>query len=347
MTRRLHVVAELEADRGQFRERAVVDLEGGPGLWKAAQRHEGLTRGGVVQDRMAVRERAAAHILAGQADRCAISQYAPERQFLGGGPVDRPLVGVVQRVPALLPRAVELLVDREAPRPCHQAFVDGAKPFKGHGGVHPRGGSSRSRVGHGRHEVLFGLERGQRLLERGEVPLHQRVGFDREAVALRRQRAREEVADGGMCGHALVEQGLREGGLVALVVSVAPVPDQVDEEVTAEALTIGPGQPCRLDAGDRVVCIHMDDRDLEAAGQAAGVAGAVGLGGSRGEAELVVRDDVDRAAGVVAREAREVEGLGVNRRGVGQEALVELLDVAGVDALKLLRTHSLIMVPHR
>ena len=53
----------------------------------------------------------------------------------------------------------------------------------------------------------------------------------------------------------------------------------------------------------------MDDRDLEAAGETARVAGAVGLVRRRGEAELIVRDDVNRAAGVVAVEPRQVERL--------------------------------------
>ena len=103
-----------------------------------------------------------------------------------------------------------------------------------------------------------------------------------------------------MRGDLLVHHRLRERRLVAFVVAVAPVADQVDQEVAPEPRAVLPRQARRLEAGDRIVGVDVDDRDLEAARQAAGVAGAVGLGRRGREPELVVGDDVDRAAGVVA-----------------------------------------------
>ena len=98
--------------------------------------------------------------------------------------------------------------------------------------------------------------------------------------------------------------------LVALVVAVTPVADEVDQEVETEADAIFPRQPRRLEAGDRIVGVDVDDRNLEAARQAARVAGAVGLAGRGREPELVVGDDVNRAAGVVAGQPRQVQRLG-------------------------------------
>ena len=113
-----------------------------------------------------------------------------------------------------------------------------------------------------------------------------------------------------MRGDHPVHHRLRERRLVAFVVSVAAVADQVDQEVVAEARAIFPRQPRRLEAGDRIVGVDVHDRNLEAARQIAGVAGAVGLARRRREPELVVGDDVDRAAGVVAGEPRQVQRFG-------------------------------------
>ena len=77
-----------------------------------------------------------------------------------------------------------------------------------------------------------------------------------------------------------------------------------------EALAVGEREPNGGEAGPGVVGVDVDDRDLEALGEVARVGGgAAGLRIGR-EPELVVRDDVERAAGLVAVEPREVERLG-------------------------------------
>ena len=86
------------------------------------------------------------------------------------------------------------------------------------------------------------------------------------------------------------------------VVPVAPVADEIDQEVALESGAILPRQPCRLEARRGIVGIDVHDWDLEPAGQPARVTRAVGLVWSRRETELVVRDDVNRSAGVVAVE---------------------------------------------
>ena len=79
----------------------------------------------------------------------------------------------------------------------------------------------------------------------------------------------------GCDGDLLVHQRLRERRLVAFVVPVAPVADQVDQEVALERARYAARQPRRLDARFRVVGVDVHDRDLEAARQAARVRRAV------------------------------------------------------------------------
>ena len=121
----------------------------------------------------------------------------------------------------------------------------------------------------------------------------------------------------------LVHQRLRERRLVAFVVPVTPVADQIDQEVALESAAVFPREPCSFEAGRWIVGIDVHDRDLEPAGESARVAGAVGLVGRCREAELIVRDDVNRSTGVVAVEAGKIERLRddalTGKRGVAMD----------------------------
>ncbi len=101
---------------------------------------------------------------------------------------------------------------------------------------------------------------------------------------------------------------LRVGGLVGLVVAEAAVADEVDQDVVAELLAEREREAHRMDAGAHVVGVDVDDRDVEALRQVRGPAGRPRVLGIGGEADLVVGDDVHRAADLVA-----VEGLQVQR----------------------------------
>lgn len=112
----------------------------------------------------------------------------------------------------------------------------------------------------------------------------------------------------------LVDQGvhLRVGELrvVGLVVTAAPVADEVDHDVLVERLPELEGEPRDADHGLRVVAVHVDDRRLDHARHVGGVhRGARGLRGG-GEADLVVDHHVHGAAGAVAAQLRHVERLG-------------------------------------
>ena len=107
-----------------------------------------------------------------------------------------------------------------------------------------------------------------------------------------------------------VHLGLGVGGLVGLVVAEAPVADQVDQDVVAELLAEGEGEAHGADARRHVVGVDVDDRDVEALGEVRGPARRSGVVRIGREADLVVHDDVDRAAHLVAVEGLEVERLG-------------------------------------
>jgi hypothetical protein len=75
--------------------------------------------------------------------------------------------------------------------------------------------------------------------------------------------------------HRFVHERLREGRLVAFVVAEATIADEIDQEVEPEARPILPCQPGGFQTRDRIIGVDVDDRNLEAARQAARVARAV------------------------------------------------------------------------
>ena len=128
--------------------------------------------------------------------------------------------------------------------------------------------------------------------------------------ALVDELGRVELADGRLRGDLRDHQRLRVRGLVLLVVAEAAVADEVDDDVVAELLPVGEREPDRRDRRLRVVRVHVDDRDVEPLREVARVARRAALVRVGREADLVVRDQVERAAGRVAVEAGEVERLG-------------------------------------
>ena len=108
----------------------------------------------------------------------------------------------------------------------------------------------------------------------------------------------------------VVHERLGERRLVALVVAVAAVADHVDDDVLAEGLAEVERQLADVDDGLGILAVDVEDRHLDHLGDVGAVAGRAALAGGGREADLVVDDDVDRAAGAVAGQLREVQGLG-------------------------------------
>ena len=98
-------------------------------------------------------------------------------------------------------------------------------------------------------------------------------------------------------------------GLVALVVAVTAVADEIDHDVAPEPPAERQREPDRRDRRLGVVGVDVDDRVVEALREVARIARRAPVRGIGREPDLVVRDHVQRAAGRVADEVLEVERL--------------------------------------
>ena len=107
-------IAVLEAEHRLFREHRVDHLEARLLVGEMVQRGVAVLVLLVDQHRMALRERAALGVLAGQPHRMAFEQQRAERQRLGGRPVDA-LAGL-DRLGARIEEALDGAVDVEALR---------------------------------------------------------------------------------------------------------------------------------------------------------------------------------------------------------------------------------------
>ncbi len=87
-------------------------------------------------------------------------------------------------------------------------------------------------------------------------------------------------------------------------------PDEIDDDVVAELVPVGEREADRRQRRLGVIGVHVDDRNVEPLGEVARVPRRAPLRGIRGEADLVVGDDVQRPAGGVAVQRVEVERLG-------------------------------------
>ena len=175
--RLLHVVAVLEAEDRILGERAVVDLEGRARLRQGLQRHVRTAGRHVVQHGVAVAERSALDVLAGEADAHAVGQNRRQRQLFGGGPVDCPVVDGLEHVHPLLAAALELLVHREIGRQRQERRVQLAQALQRHGRIGLRRRTRRRRLGLGLDQILFRPQGLVRRLHVGRARLVDGVGL--------------------------------------------------------------------------------------------------------------------------------------------------------------------------
>ncbi|MGC4031228.1 MAG: hypothetical protein QM754_05710 [Tepidisphaeraceae bacterium] len=141
-----------------------------------------------------------------------------------------------------------------------------------------------------------------RLFHGVQVRLREAAGVD-ELLGVKR-------AGGGLLGDGLVHERLGEAGFVLLVVAVTAVAPEVDDDVALELLAELDGHLRHVEDGFGVVAVDVEDRGLDGLGAVGAVGREAGVFGDGGEADLVVDDQVDRAAGLVAGQLREVQGFG-------------------------------------
>ena len=263
-----------------------------------------------MQNGVAMAERAAFDILAGETHRCPVAENRCERKLLRRRPVDRAFVVGVEDGRTFLADAFELAVDGEAVRQADQGCIQLAELLDRNCRLRLRCCSRRRTLGLRLNVILLRLERVQRLLQVRHLRPHQLLGGVGRHLTSFHQRARPDLPDGWMRRDLFVHQRLGERGFVPFVVPVPAITDQIDEEVALKLLAVGDRETRRFHARFGIIRVHVNDRNLESARQAAGVRSAVFVLGAGGETKLVVDDDVDRAAGVVGAEPRQVERFG-------------------------------------
>lgn len=105
-----------------------------------------------------------------------------------------------------------------------------------------------------------------------------------------------------------VEGGLGVGGFIGFVVAVFSVAVHVDEDVFVEFLAVFEGEFHGHNDGEGVIAVDVEDGGFEHFGDIGAVDGGAGVFREGGEADLVIDDEVEGAAGAVAFEFGEVEG---------------------------------------
>ncbi len=156
---------------------------------------------------------------------------------------------------------------------------------------------------------MAGLDR---LLHRGETLVRGfPVGFRLRAVhhAFAHQLRGVLLAHARRLLDALVHHRLRVRRLVRFVVTVTAVANHIDHHVGMEFLAIHHRETHRRQARFWVVRIDVDDRRIKALGEIAGVIGRAAFARIGGETDLVVENKVNRAAGRVTAQPRQVERL--------------------------------------
>ena len=194
---------------------------------------------------MPLREGAALAVLAGQPDRHRLGDQARKRQRLGVAPVDP---AFVDRCDAPLELLEQLRMDVEPVRGLDQLRVELAQPLGGHVGVDlvlPLGRRDdlvarlgRDRTARTTPSAARGPPAGAALTPCASS-FDLRLGDDAlgdELLCVLRE-------DGGMAGDPRRHQRLRVRGLVLLVVAEAPVAEEIDDHVAAEAAAVGEREP--------------------------------------------------------------------------------------------------------
>ena len=305
-------VAVFEGQHRLLRKQGVVDVEIG-GFGNFVERYEALAAALVVQAGVAVGEGPHPHILAGQAHPVPGVNQGGVSHGLGVAPVHRAFAGG-HCVPfgqglGHLPLQLEAVGHAGQPPGQFDEAVLG-KP-----GVRRRGPLvAQERAPVHKQAVV-------RLLDDGQG--HMTAPLQGAAVLLRHVRRLGggddlladqlldiQIPSGRQLAYLGVHQGLRLHRLLGLVVPPAAVADDVYDQILAEPHAVVRRQPRREDHGLGIIAVDMQDGRLHHLGDLGAVLGGAGVVlAAGGEADLVVEDDVDRAAGLEAAGLGHLEGL--------------------------------------
>jgi hypothetical protein len=264
-------VAVLEGHRRILAEKRVVDVEAALVVAEVRQRQPFLAVRAVVEHGVALHERAAAGVLAGEAHVRALHEERPKASSSPKPQSTLPLRLMSRRFSSsccsfLCTVKPSGLFTKASPIWCTTAgYAGGLRLADGLVDAARRRGDDAGRAG------LGGVGLGERDLEAVlEVRLRLVVLLLGD-VAAADERLGVEAPHGALRLDEVRHQRLRHRRVVALVVTATAVADEVDDDVAVELLAVGDGELCDADDGFGVVAVDVQDRRLDGLGDVGGV----------------------------------------------------------------------------
>ena len=262
---------------------------------------------------MTLGEGAAHRILAGQANGEVLVQQGGEGQALGGGPVQA--LAAVDGFASAVDDPLQRLVHVDVVGNGRQAVAQVLQLGQGYGGVAARLFLGRLQalplavqpVGLVGLPGLAGLEL---FVEEGFEPGQFGVDLGLGDHALGDQALRIQFAGRSLGANLRIHQRLGEGGVVAFVVAEAAVAEHVHHHVLMELLPVFGGHLGGEDDRLGIVAVDMEDRRLNHQGHIRRIGRTARVARAGGEADLVVDDEMQGAAGAIALQPHQGETFG-------------------------------------
>ena len=300
-------VAIFESDHAEFAERTVEHFKRCLIFRDELQGNVAVAVFVIVEREVALAESAATAILAAQAYRRSFENQAAEGDGFSKCPIDGTVGG--ESFAAFADEAFELGMEVESCGNCGDALNHLAENgARNGGGIIFRNGFDDG-LKHPGARGFVGVEGGVQtvrdfLADSINIGGAEHFGFGETGTVL--YGSRRKGTD------LAVHDGLRVGRIIGFIVAVAAVADHVDHDVALEAFAVIEGQLHNAEGGFGIVAIDVEDGCLHHARDIGCVGGGAGMNRQGGEADLIVDDQMECAAGPVAIELRQVQRFGDN-----------------------------------
>ena len=297
-------VTVLEAESTKLTQRGVGDNELALVLANVLQGSVGLLVLLVVENGVALGEGTTLDILTGDTDVVALGDERTESKSLGGGVIN--VLTLAHRLGTVGQDTLQVAVDVEAFGGGADNLTDMLESLLVDSGGEMGEDLSSQLLGGleavpgrrgpllGRGLVVLGL--GEALLEHAPHPLLVLLDVLLGEGAVLEQLLDVDVNLGDLLLDALVHEGLSERRLVSLVVAVLSVADKVNNNVVLELGAPVSGQLAHVVDSLNIVGVDVEDGGVDGLGNIGTVGGGTSETGVGGETNLVVDDEVDRAA---------------------------------------------------